>query len=130
MAAEKDMTVGDPQKIILNFTIPVFIGNVFQQVYSMADTVIVGKFVGTKALAAVGATGTINFLILGFLLGLTAGFTVLTAQKFGAGDMGEHAENGRKCSNSVLYRSSSHDVGQYAWHALAFDFYEHAGGYF
>ena len=46
MAAEKDMTVGDPQKIILNFTIPVFIGNVFQQVYSMADTVIVGKFVG------------------------------------------------------------------------------------
>ena len=48
MAAEKDMTVGDPQKIILNFTIPVFIGNVFQQVYSMADTVIVGKFVGTK----------------------------------------------------------------------------------
>lgn len=52
MAAEKDMTVGDPQKIILNFTIPVFIGNVFQQVYSMADTVIVGKFVGTKALAA------------------------------------------------------------------------------
>ena len=88
MAAEKDMTVGDPQKIILNFTIPVFIGNVFQQVYSMADTVIVGKFVGTKALAAVGATGTINFLILGFLLGLTAGFTVLTAQKFGAGDMG------------------------------------------
>lgn len=87
MAAEKDMTVGDPQKIILNFTIPVFIGNVFQQVYSMADTVIVGKFVGTKALAAVGATGTINFLILGFLLGLTAGFTVLTAQKFGAGDM-------------------------------------------
>ena len=84
MAAEKDMTVGDPQKIILNFTIPVFIGNVFQQVYSMADTVIVGKFVGTKALAAVGTTGTINFLILGFLLGLTAGFTVLTAQKFGA----------------------------------------------
>ena len=48
MAAEKDMTVRDPQKIILNFTIPVFIGNVFQQVYSMADTVIVGKFVGTK----------------------------------------------------------------------------------
>lgn len=82
MAAEKDMTVGDPQKIILNFTIPVFIGNVFQQVYSMADTVIVGKFVGTKALAAVGATGTINFLILGFLLGLTAGFTVLTLISF------------------------------------------------
>lgn len=73
--------------MILDFTIPVFIGNVFQQIYSMVDTVIVGKFVGTKALAAVGATGTINFLILGFLMGLTAGFTVLTAQKFGAGDL-------------------------------------------
>ena len=53
----------------------------------MVDTVIVGKFVGTKALAAVGSTGTIMFLILGFVLGMTAGFTVLTAQKFGAGDM-------------------------------------------
>ena len=53
----------------------------------MVDTVIVGKFVGTKALAAVGSTGTIGFLILGFLMGLTAGFTVLTSQRFGAGDM-------------------------------------------
>ena len=87
MASQKDMTVGSPMKIILDFTIPVFIGNVFQQIYSMVDTIIVGKFVGTQALAAVGATGTINFLILGFLAGLTAGFTVLTAQKFGAGDM-------------------------------------------
>ena len=51
----------------------------------MVDAVIVGKFVGTKALAGVGATGTINFLIIGFLIGMTAGFTVLTAQRFGAG---------------------------------------------
>lgn len=84
-----DMTVGKPMKMILNFTIPVFIGGVFQQFYNMMDAVIVGKFVGTKALAAVGATGTIMFLILGFLMGLTAGFTVLTAQKFGAGKMEE-----------------------------------------
>lgn len=86
-ALQKDMTTGNPGKIIFDFTLPVFIGNVFQQFYNMADTVIVGKFVGTKALAAVGSTGTIMFLILGFLLGMTAGFTVLTAQKFGAGDM-------------------------------------------
>ena len=79
--------MGNPGKRILDFTIPIFIGNVFQQFYSMADTVIVGKFVGTKALAAVGSTGTISFLIIGFVLGMTAGFTVLTAQKFGAGDM-------------------------------------------
>ena len=56
---ERDMTVGTPWKIILNFTIPIVIGNIFQQFYSMVDTVIVGKFVGTKALSAVGSTGTV-----------------------------------------------------------------------
>lgn len=81
------MTSGNPMKIIFDFTLPIFIGNVFQQFYNMADAVIVGKFVGTKALAAVGSTGTIMFLIYGFVVGMTAGFTVLTAQKFGAGDM-------------------------------------------
>ena len=81
------MTAGSPAKIIWNFTLPIVIGNIFQQFYTMVDTVIVGKFVGTKALAAVGATGTICFLILGFLMGLTAGFTVITSQRFGAGDM-------------------------------------------
>lgn len=86
-ALQKDMTSGKPTKIILDFTLPIFIGNVFQQFYNMADTVIVGKFVGTKALAAVGSTGTIMFLIIGFVLGMTTGFTVLTAQRFGAGDM-------------------------------------------
>lgn len=86
-ALQKDMTSGDPSTIIFNFTLPIFIGNVFQQFYNMADTVIVGKFVGTQALAAVGSTGTIMFLIIGFVQGMTAGFTVLTAQKFGAEDM-------------------------------------------
>lgn len=86
---QTDMTMGKPFKMILDFTIPVFIGNIFQQFYSMVDAIIVGKFVGTKGLAAVGATGTITFLILGFLMGLTAGFTVLTSQKFGAGKMDE-----------------------------------------
>ena len=86
-SAQNDMTVGSPMKIILSFTLPIFLGNVFQQFYNMADAVIVGKFVGSKALAAVGSTGTIMFLIYGFVVGMTAGFTVLTAQKFGAGDM-------------------------------------------
>ena len=86
-SAQNDMTVGNPMKIILGFTLPIFIGNVFQQFYNMADAVIVGKFVGNKALAAVGSTGTIMFLIYGFVVGMTAGFTALTAQKFGAGDM-------------------------------------------
>ncbi len=86
-AKQYDMTAGSPMRIILGFTLPIFIGNVFQQFYNMADAVIVGKFVGTGALAAVGSTGTIMFLINGFVVGMTAGFTVLTAQKFGAGDM-------------------------------------------
>ena len=84
---QKDLTTGNPGKIIFNFTLPIFIGNVFQQFYSMADTIIVGKFVGNAALAAVGSCGTLMFLILGFLMGLTAGFTVVTAQHYGAGNM-------------------------------------------
>lgn len=84
---EKDMTTGKPFQLIISFVLPLFIGNMLQQVYSMVDTIIVGRFVGVKALAAVGSTSTIIFLILGFFLGLTSGFTVLTAQRFGAGDL-------------------------------------------
>lgn len=84
---EKDMTTGSPSKLILSFALPVFVGSVFQQLYSMIDSIIVGQFVGVDALAAVGATGTIIFLILGFLMGMTTGFTVLTAQRFGSGDV-------------------------------------------
>ena len=100
---QTDMTAGSPFKIILNFTIPIFIGNVFQQFYNMADTIIVGKFVGTGALAAVGSVGTIVFLIIGFLQGLTAGFSVLTAQRFGAGDMKNMRKSvGTACVLSVI----------------------------
>lgn len=84
---ELDMTQGNPGKLILQFTLPIIIGNVFQQLYNMVDAIIVGRFVGNLALAAVGATGTITFLILGFMQGLTTGFTVLTSQRFGAGDI-------------------------------------------
>lgn len=83
---ELDMTKGSPSKLITKFIIPIIIGNIFQQLYSMVDTVIVGRFIGVKALAAVGATGSVTFLILGFTQGLTTGFTVMTAQRFGAGD--------------------------------------------
>lgn len=80
------MTKGAPAKLIARFIIPIIIGNIFQQLYNMVDTIIVGRFVGMNALAAVGATGSVVFLILGFTQGLTTGFTVLTAQRFGAGD--------------------------------------------
>ncbi len=72
---------------LLRFLIPVFLGNMFQQFYNMADTMIVGRFVSADALAAVGSTGTIMFLILGASIGMASGFSVLTAQSFGAGDM-------------------------------------------
>ena len=82
-----DLTRGNPLKQILFFTIPLLIGNLFQQFYSMADTMIVGRTIGVDSLAAVGATASISFLILGFSQGLTSGFAVITAQRFGAGDM-------------------------------------------
>lgn len=82
----KDLTKGSPAKLIIAFTIPLILGNIFQQLYSMADTIIVGRTIGVNALAAVGATGSIMFLILGFAQGLTSGFSIVTAQKFGAED--------------------------------------------
>ncbi len=82
----KDMTTGNPLKLILNFTIPLLIGNLFQQLYNMADTFIVGRTIGVNALASVGSTGSIIFLILGFANGLTAGLAIPLAQRFGAKD--------------------------------------------
>lgn len=83
---EKDMTKGGASKLLISFTIPLFIGNVFQQLYSMIDTIIVGRFVGVEALAAVGSTGGFSFLLIGFAIGLAQGFSVLISQRFGARD--------------------------------------------
>ena len=82
----KDLTSGNPFKIILLFTLPLMLGNLFQQFYSLADTIIVGRFVGVNALAAVGATGSVNYLILGFVIGMCNGFAIPIAQLFGAHD--------------------------------------------
>ena len=82
----KDLTSGSPLRVILMFTLPLVLGNLFQQFYSLADTIIVGRFVGVHALAAVGATGSINYLVLGFVIGLCNGFAIPIAQLFGARD--------------------------------------------
>ena len=79
------MTKGRILPVLLMFTLPLLIGNMFQQLYNMADTIIVGRYVGADALAAVGSTGTIMFLLNGFAQGFSAGFSVLTSQRFGAG---------------------------------------------
>ena len=82
----KDMTKGSPFTLILGFALPMLIGLLFQQFYSMVDTIIVGKYLGVKALAAVGSTGSLNFMIIGFCIGVCSGFAIPVAQRFGAGD--------------------------------------------
>ncbi len=83
---QNDMTKGSPLRLIVLFTLPVLIGNLFQNFYNLVDSVIVGQFLGVNALAAVGATGTIAFLIFGWINGITGGFGIMLAQSFGAGD--------------------------------------------
>ena len=82
----RDMTQGKPLKLIFAFWFPMLLGNLFQQVYNLADSVIVGRFVGVQAFAGVSATGSLNFLIIGFLLGMCSGCAIPVAQAFGEGD--------------------------------------------
>lgn len=80
----KDLTQGSPMKLVLGFAIPVMFGLLFQQLYNMVDTMIVSKTLGEEAMAAVGATGSLNFFVLGFCSGLCNGFAIPVAQEFGA----------------------------------------------
>ena len=80
----KDLTTGSPLKLILYFAFPTYLGMLFQQFYSIVDTVIVGKLLGIGPLAGVGSTGSLNFMVLGFCMGLCSGFAIPIAQKFGA----------------------------------------------
>lgn len=82
----KNMTKGSPMKLILGFSIPLLFGFLFQQFYSLVDTLIVGRFLGKENLAAVGATSSINFLIIGFCMGVCSGFSIPISHKFGAED--------------------------------------------
>lgn len=83
-SAVKDLTEGEPAKLIFYFTLPLLAGNVFQQLFGFVDTLIVGRFLGVEALAAVGCTGSLMFLMLGFVMGATSGFSIFTGQCFGA----------------------------------------------
>lgn len=88
-----DMTSGNPFRLLIVYSFPILLGSLFQQLYNMCDTIIVGRYLGPDALAAVGNTGPMNFLVFGFLYGMTSGFAVITAQRFGA-----HDEEGLKKS--------------------------------
>ena len=82
----KDLTVGSPMRLILGFALPTLFGMLFQQLYNLVDAMIVGKLLGSAALAAVGATGSINFFVIGFCMGVCSGFAIPVAQRMGAGE--------------------------------------------
>lgn len=100
----KDLTTGSPMRLILGFALPTLLGMLFQQLYNMMDTMIVGKLLGATALAAVGSTGSINFFVIGFCMGVCNGFAILVAQRMGAGD----------------YSQMRRYVANAAWLAIAF----------
>ncbi len=81
----KDLTTGKPSKLIFAFALPTLLGILFQQFYSLVDTMIVGKLLDTSALAAVGSTGSLNFMVIGFVNGVGSGFAIPVAQQMGAG---------------------------------------------
>ena len=81
----KNMTQGKPVSLIFSFALPLMIGNVFQQLYTVVDTMVVGKALGVGALAALGAADWLNWMMLGIIQGFTQGFGILMAQEFGAG---------------------------------------------
>ncbi len=83
---ENSLISGSPMKLILRFAFPVLLGMLFQQFYNLVDTIIVGKLLGANALAAVGSTGALNFLVLGFCMGICSGFSIPVAQQVGAND--------------------------------------------
>ncbi|MEG1776075.1 MAG: MATE family efflux transporter [Clostridia bacterium] len=85
-ASVRDMTSGSPARLIVGFFFPLLFGLLFQQLYNMVDTMVVGRFLGVQALAGVGSTGSLNFLVLGFCIGVCSGFVIPVAQKFGERD--------------------------------------------
>ena len=83
-SSTRDLTQGSPMKLIIGFMLPLLFGMLFQQFYNMVDTIVVGRYIGIDALAGVGSTGSVNFLVLGFVIGVCAGFAIPVAQKFGS----------------------------------------------
>lgn len=103
----RDMTVGNPTKLILRFCLPLMAGNLFQQFYNLVDSMIVGRFVGTYALSAVGCVGSLNFLVIGSVIGLCTGFAIPVSQCFGAGD----EDKMRRFIANLVYLSAAIGTG-------------------
>ena len=84
--ASRNLTTGSPTRLVIGFLLPLLGGLLFQQLYNMVDTLVVGRFLGMDALAGVGSTSSVNFLVLGFCIGICNGFVIPVAQKFGERD--------------------------------------------
>lgn len=82
----KDMTKGNPMQLLIQFSLPLLVGNIFQQLYNMVDSIIVGNFVGANALGAIGTTNSLNFFFFSLVAGLSVGIGIIVAQYFGFGD--------------------------------------------
>ena len=89
MAKVKNMTTGNTMKLILAYFLPVFFSTLFQQGYSLVDSIVVGKGIGDDALASVGATAALQFFVFGFIFGLSSSIAILVSQAYGAGDYGK-----------------------------------------
>ena len=101
----RNMTQGSPLRLIITFALPLMAGNVFQQLYTVVDTAVVGQVVGVGALASLGAADWLNWMVLGIIQGLTQGFSILMAQNFGAED---HRGLSRSIGTSVTPVSYTH----------------------
>ena len=101
----KNLTEGSPAKLIFFFTMPLIAGNIFQQLYAFVDTLIVGRFLGVNALAAVGCTGALMFLMLGFVIGFSTGLSIYTGQRFGARDEQGVRRSAAACAVLSLFAS-------------------------
>ena len=106
-APVKDMTRGNPAKLIVLFALPLMVGNVFQQLYTMTDAIIVGQFAGVQALGAVGSTDWLSWLVFGLISGVMQGFSIPVAQRFGAGDL----RGLRRCVSTLLVLAAVLAVG-------------------
>ena len=124
-----DMTVGNPVKLILLFTIPILIGNVFQQLYNVVDTAVIGHVLGDNSLAAVGSTSPVYMLIVGFATGVTNGFSVVLARFYGKKDMREMEKTVSYGSSHMCALGCAHS-GKHARNEAASKIFKHAGKHY
>ncbi len=98
----RDLTSGNEGKLILAFTIPMLIGNVFQQLYNIVDSIIIGRYLGNEALAAVGASFPLIFTLISMIIGVATGTTIIIAQYYGAKILKKFSKPSKRCISLFL----------------------------